>query len=347
MSTDSHISDALWLAAKFIPISVIFLFAFSYLGGPDKMEQKALPTEIDVLAKSQATQSLTQTEDRNSESKPISFITLTTELQFLILSHASTDIKSARQTFLALVLVSKDVRRKMFLACLPHMSIMLTTRERLISFDLFCSSNPEDAEFPGVAQLVNRLWISPSEPEDQVISSTVLKRCINVRSLACNAWLLKEAVTCSQDELKHKHCQSLTLLTSERDWEGTLPSQMRHEPCKAFFGQLTHLQVAGDSMVPKQLLCSRLTHLSFVCPPGWKKEGAKGLLKSLTKRYPELKIVAMTQRKEGEARAETVAKGHGSPRVVVYYSPKETIDADEWSEGVSVWDKADETMRRN
>ncbi|KAF8336776.1 hypothetical protein F5887DRAFT_986443 [Amanita rubescens] len=335
MSTGSHISDVLWLA-----ISAIFLFVFSHLGGSDTMEQKALPTDIDILGKFKATQSLT-----DLGSKPISFTTLAKELQFLILSHASTDIKSARQTFLALVLVSKDIRRKMFLACLPHMSIMLTTRERLISFDLFCSSNPEDAEFPGVALLVNRLWISPFEPENQVLSSTVLKRCVNVRSLACNAWLLKEAVICSPDELKHKHCQSLTLLTSEREWEGTLPSQMRHGPCKAFFSQLTHLQVAGDSMLPKQLLCSSLTHLSFACPPGWKNDGAKGLsVKSLTKRYPEFKTIAMTQRKEGEARAEMVAK-LGNSRVVVYYSPKEAIEADEWSEGVSVWDKADEALR--
>ncbi len=35
---------------------------------------------------------------------------------------------------------------------------------------------------------------------------------------------------------------------------------MRHGPCKTFFSQLTHLQVADDSsMVPKQLLCGSLT----------------------------------------------------------------------------------------
>ena len=97
-------------------------------------------------------------------------------------------------------------------------------------------------------------------------------------------------------------------------------------PCKAFLNQLTHLQVAGDSMAPKQLLCDSLTHLSFVCPLGWKKEGAKGLVKSLTKRYLELKTVATTQRKEGAARAEMVDKG--TPQVVVYYSPREAIEAD-------------------
>ena len=56
------------------------------------------------------------------------------------------------------------------------------------------------------------------------------------------------------------------------------------------------------------------------------------------------KTVAMTQRKGGAARAEMVAKG--SPQVVVYYSPTEAIEADQWSEGVSIWDKADEALTR-
>jgi len=329
-------ADILWI----ILVSIMFLLLFSHLGGPDKVEPRKSPPA--VLAKFLATQSRKE-KDRRSRLQFSKFTDLHEDLQLHILSYAS--LKTLRQTFLALALTSKDIRRKTFRACIPRIPILLTTRESLISFDHFCVNNPEDAHFPGVARLVRHLWICPYEAEDRLPSSRVLKRCLNIDSLACNVWLLKEGV-CSQDELKHQQCRFLTLLRpGEEKWEVNIPPRMR-KSCEAFFEQLTRLQVEADDLVLRRISCNNLTHLSFACAPGWKKEGAEGLVNLVTdaKRYPRLEKVVVTQRKP----EEVAIVQESSPRVVVYKAPEDPVDVRHWDvdEGVDVWERAEKALRR-
>lgn len=341
MTTHMHHGDVLWI----VLVSILFLLLFSHLGGPDKVEPKAPPPAI--LANFRAFQSLKERDRRSRlQIRPFrKFKDLPAELQLHILSFAS------RQTFLALALASKDIRRKTYIACIPRIPILLTTREKLLSFNQFCENNPEDkVGFPGVAKLVRHLWISPYEAEDRFPSCMVLKRCLNIKSLACNAWLLTEGV-CSQDELKHQQCRFLTLLMpSEQNWERHFRPQMRKSR-GAFFEQLTRMQVEGDVLVPRRISCINMTHLSFVCAPGWKKEGAAGLAKLVkdAKRYPMLENVVVTQRKpEGHEKVVIVGEANLRPRVVVYCAPDDAVDVKHWDvdEGVDVWERAEEVLRR-
>ncbi|KAF8336775.1 hypothetical protein F5887DRAFT_566849 [Amanita rubescens] len=339
MSTSAHMhnADILWI----ILVSIMFLLLFSHLGGPDKVSKPRTPPPA-VLAKFRATQFLKE-KDRHSRLKFPKFTELPDELQLHILSYASS-----RQTFLALALTSKDIRRITFLACLPRIPILLTTREKLISFDRFCVNNPEDTYFPGVARVVRHLWISPYEAEDRLPSSRVLKRCLNVNWLACNVWLLREGVL-SQDELEHQQCRFLTLLKpSEEKWDSNIPPQMQRS-CGAFFKQLTRLQVEADVLVPRRILCDNITHLSFACAPGWKKEGALGLMKLVkdVKRYPRLEKVVVTQRKPDE-KVDIVGDSEASPRIVTHGAPGDAVDVKHWDvdEGVDVWERAEKALRR-
>jgi hypothetical protein len=159
--------------------------------------------------------------------------------------------------------------------------------------------------------------------------------------------LLREGVL-SQDTLKHQQCQFLTLLKpSEEKWGGA--SQMRRSCSEAFFKQLTRLQVEADVLVPRRVSCDNITHLSFACAPGWKKEEEDRLVKLVAdmKRCPKLEKVVVTQRKlEGDEKVVIV--GEASPRVVTYYAPEDAVDVKHWDvdEGVDVWERAEKVLRR-
>ena len=313
-----------------IIISLIFLHVFSHLAGPDKVEKRAPPPA--VLRNFKAVQSLKEKDRRLREKmKPFRFTALPNELQHAVLSYASN--KMARTLFLSLVLVSKNIRKKTLLECLPLIPVTLTTLQQVLSFDRFCFNNPELAGF------VRRLWISPSEEEAQFPSCRILKSCINVTSLACNTRLLVTAV-CSGN---HKQCRFLTLLKCKKNWERTLPAQTGAD----FFGQLTHLHAGGNPMVPKKLLCTSLTHLSIECIQGEEERGADVLSSVISeRRYPRLGTVVITQKRDGDESVEIPVGSNSRLRVVAYFTPREAIDAQLWSDGLYVWERAEAALRR-
>lgn len=327
------IVEGFWLTARCILISLVFLHVFSHLSGPGKVEKRAPP--LAILANFRAVQSHKK-RDRRLRRMTIKFpfTSLPEELQLAVLSHASN--YTARRLFLALVLVSRDIRTKTLLECLPLIAVTLTTRQHILSFDRFCFNNPN------LARLVRRLWISPSEEEARFPSHRILKICTNVKSLACNAELLNTAI-CSGTDLDHKKCQFLTLLRSQKNWEGLLSAQTG----TAFFNHLTHLHTA-NAMVPKKLTCSSLTHLSIMLDRGMEERGAE-VLSSIIKnerRYPRLGTIVITQRRDGGESAEILLGGKSRSRVVAYFAAKGAIDAKLWSEGMDVWERAEELLRR-
>ena len=309
-------------------ISLVFLHVMSRLSGPDKVEKRAPP--LAILANFRAVQSHKK-RDRHLRRTTMKFpfTLLPEELQLAVLSHASN--QTARRLFLALVLVSKDIRQKTLLECLPLMAVTLTTRQQILAFDGFCFNNPE------LARLVRHLWISPTEEEARFPSFRILKTCTGVASLACNAQLLDAAI-CSGTDLNHRQCRFLTLLKSPKSWEDLLPTQTG----AAFFDQLTHLHTVS-AMVPKKLQCSSLTHLSIMWDRGTEERGAE-VLSSVIKsesRYPRLGSIVITQRSGGGERAEIRQGGKCRARVVAYFGAKGAMDGTLWREGTDVWERAE------
>lgn len=81
---------------------------------------------------------------------------------------------------------------------------------------------------------------------------------------------------------------------------------------------------------------------------GMEERGAE-VLSSLIKnesRYPRLGTIVITQRRDGGESAEILLGGKSRSRVVAYFAAKGAIDAKLWSEGMDVWERAEELLRR-
>ncbi|KAF8634174.1 hypothetical protein AX15_001039 [Amanita polypyramis BW_CC] len=335
-----RIDEPLWFIIRIFVISALFTLTFAHFGNSPNMAKQKVPQPA-YLANFRMTQAL-KLKRQQRKIQPFRFMDLPFELRMAILSHISGTDKASRLSFISLLFVSKDIQCIVLRACLPNLAIKLTTRRQVLSFHTLCFNHSH------IARLIHHLWISPLNEEDEFPSCRIIRSCVNVRSLACNARLLAASV-CWGRELKHGQCREFTLLMSELGWEYTLPEQVG----TAFLNQLTHLRVVGDLTVPRGFPCKCLTHLSFTCPNGAEDRSVETVTEIMDRRreiYPQLRMVVVTdhwrRRNEMRRRGALVCS---SPRVLVFHIPGDVIEVDLWCDGVgdkSIWDKANEALVR-
>jgi hypothetical protein len=263
------------------------------------------------------------------------FKELPPEIQLMILAYFS----EWRPTYQALVRVSHHMYGLTLRACIPHMPITLSTPKQITSFaHLLASDIPQvylHRSRLSVANLVHRLWVSPLRKEDHDLGIKILKTCINVRVLACDARTLRAAIAKST---KHRHtmCKDLTLLLSRPRWEVGLntPAGL------TFLQRLTHLRVMDEKTVPRDLCCTKLTHLSYSDHFGCDEAPVDhqwALKQPII--FPSLQQVVLTRRCGPEGRAP---QRIGS-RLIVCYVARQWTEIQLWcdmAEGRRLWDQA-------
>jgi len=262
---------------------------------------------------------------------------LPAEIQLMILAHISESIP----TYQALIRVSHHMYGLTLRACVPCMPIALSTTKQITSFAHLLASDIPQVYLHHcrlyVANLVHRLWISPLRKEDKDLGIEILKMCMNVRVLACDARTLRAAIAkCSK--FRHTRCRDLTLLRSRPQWDAGLktPSGL------AFLQRLTHLRVMGEQSVPREWYSSTLTHLSYSdrhC------SGCDELVVDYPwalahpNNFPSLQQVVLTRRcgREGQVSQRI---GH---RLAVCYVSGQWTEIEMWcdtAKGRSLWNEA-------
>lgn len=263
------------------------------------------------------------------------FAELPPEIQLIILAHISECIP----TYQALIRVSHYMYGLTLRACVPCMPIALSTTKQITSFARLLSSDIPQVHLhhsrSNIANLVHRLWISALRKEDKDLGVEILKACMNIRVLACDARTLRAAIAKSS-KFRHTRCRNLTLLLSRSRWD----AEMNTSAGLAFLQRLTHLRVMGEKSVPRDLCSIKLTHLSYSDRPGYDESTVdKPWALSHSDVFPSLRQVVMTRRCGPEGRALQQI----GPRLVVCYVSRELTEMEMWcntGKGGSLWDQA-------
>jgi hypothetical protein len=325
--------------------SISFIFTAAAAATPrppvqtPKVHKKSLPNRIARAVRCKVAQAeIVARRQRISQSvasNGFPFEEFPPEIQLMILAYISECIP----TYQALVRVSHHMYGLTLRACVPCMPITLSTTKQLSSFAHLLVSNIPQVYLHRsrlyVANLVHRLWISPLRKEDKDVGIEILKTCMNVRVLACDARTLRTAIVkCSK--LRHNRCWDLTLLLSRPQWDVGLKTPTG----LVFLQRLTHLRVMGEQSVPRDLHSAKLTHLSYSDRPGHDESAvdhpwALGHLDM----FPSLQQVVLTRRCGPDGRALQRI----GPRLVVCYVSRQWTEMQMWcdtAKGRSLWEQA-------
>ena len=237
-------------------ISGIFLLSLLYTYTIIQFTRPPIPprhglAEIPYLARARRLQAARKELERKRlhQSGSFRFLDLPPEISFLVLANCI----DWPGMYPSLVLVSQRCQRLTFHAFLPHMPIKLIFSQQIHSFGLLLLRRPE------LATLIHHLWVTPYKEDLLLPCVEIVKKCRNLKSLACNAYVVQESITFRGDDLSHLECKDLTLLsTSTGIWTNLLanPNGL------ALFRQLTHLRLIGDRF-PTNIPLPNLTHLSY------------------------------------------------------------------------------------
>jgi hypothetical protein len=326
-----------------IILSLSFTLAFSAASPPTSVTQSHIPgPRQDRIARAiqwkAARAEIIARRNRIQQSVAsdgFPFEELPPEIQLMILAYFSEWIP----TYQALVRVSHHMYGLTLRACVPHMPITLSTTKQLSSFAHLLASDIPQVYLHRcrlyVANLVHRLWVSPLRKEDHDLGIEILRTCVNVRVLACDARTLRAAVA-KFTKYRHNMCRDLTLLLSRPRWDVSLntPSGL------TFLQRLTHLRVMGEATVPRDLCCTKLTHLSYSDRFGCDDSPVDHpwALGQPTI-FPSLRQIVLTRRCSPEGRA---LKRVGS-RLIVCYVARQWTEMQLWcdmAKGRGLWSQA-------
>jgi hypothetical protein len=161
-------------------------------------------------------------------------------------------------TYRSLIFVSRDMQALAYHTYLPHLPIMLHTRNHVNSFCMLLESSPNT-----VGPRIRTLWVVSGIKAnvESAFGRTVLQKCTQITHLACNINFLKSLV-CHSSPLSHRNLKKLTLIETIIPWNLLLTDTAGRQ----LFKQLTHLRISGGTQfVPPDFPFSSLTHLSFSC----------------------------------------------------------------------------------
>lgn len=328
-----------WTALSIISMSLVFIYSISVVG--DTRPTVSSPAHPNYLAISRkqkarilAEKQFEQRRRAIRENWSFRLKRLPPELQLLILSYSA----DWPETYRALVLVSRHIYNSTLHACLPIMPITLSSTKQLTSFASLVHRNRSSRFGFDRGNLVHRLWLSPHRKEDFTHTYRILRACVNIRVLACDARAL--FLTMHSPKFKHTMCRDLTLLPSHPQWVSALetPSGLQ------FLRQLTHLRFTGEHNLPKTLSFDRLLYLSY-----WETSFPdSGTIGSEVKRpsalddksiFPSLQQVVLTRRCGTEERAPLLC----DQTLVLLYVHRDCTEMEIWrndSKGKSLWKQA-------
>ncbi|KAG6829217.1 hypothetical protein H0H92_005282 [Tricholoma furcatifolium] len=260
----TQVEEFQWTVFSIVSISLVFIYSLSAAGDP----RPPVPTKVRAHsylahAKQRRAEIAAAIElerqriliRENWSTRGFRLKRLPAELQLMILSHCA----EWPETYRSLVLVSRYMYHSTLRACLPIMSITLSSTKQLASFASLVRKGKTHRNLPdSVGNLVHRLWVSPLRREDLLNAYHILRACTNVHTLACDARGL--AMITVSERFKHTQCKDLTLLGLSRpQWEYTLdtPSGLQ------LLRQLTHLRVMNEKIVPQSVVFDQLLYLSY------------------------------------------------------------------------------------
>lgn len=227
--------------------------------------------------------------------------------------------------YLSLVLVSRRCQQLTFHAFLPHTPIKLIIPKQIHSFGFLLYKRPQ------LATLIHHLWITPYKEDLLLPCVEIVKKCLNLKSLASNAYMVRESITLRgpRHRLSHLDCKDLTLLwTSTEIWASLLgtPNGL------ALFRQLTHLRLIGDRF-PTDIPLPSLTHLSYGSDTDINVNIGMAMMENLVS-CPSLKTVIVT--KVGASGGLRISRGSHSRFFTFELASKKTDSEMElWSDNVS------------
>ncbi|KAF8191688.1 hypothetical protein BJ912DRAFT_963257 [Pholiota molesta] len=258
------------------------------------------------------------------EGNAFRLLDLPPEVALLVLAHAA-DWPS---TYASLVRASRRCQALTFRACLPRMPVRLISPEQVRSFDLLLRTRVQPQPLAG---LVRYMWVTPLQEASLAAAVGIVKKCTQLRALASNTHVVKEAVTLRGARVSHAECKDLTLLsTRAQAWAGLLGTAHG----AAFFAQLTRLRLIGDR-VPVHIPLPNLTQLSYGTSGRDGDAGAENTprigLAMFDDRemYPALEMVIFT-RPRGNAGGLRVSRPVAKTRLFVLELPATNTELEIW-----------------
>ncbi|TRM64001.1 hypothetical protein BD626DRAFT_493455 [Schizophyllum amplum] len=181
----------------------------------------------------------------------------------LILDIMETSALRWSSSYTTLRLVSRRLNTLADRACLIHVPVLLTNAHKTIAFRTFLDRRPRALPY------VRHLWVAPAldaEGDLAYVAAIVLRRCTNLRSLACTARMLHEAIA-HAPLFRTECCRRLTILAPPAPGVGgdAWGDLRGNATVTNFLGRVTHMRIAGE--IPRLRdgeVFARLTHLSIV-----------------------------------------------------------------------------------
>ncbi|KAI5823015.1 hypothetical protein K523DRAFT_317506 [Schizophyllum commune Tattone D] len=171
----------------------------------------------------------------------------------LILDILETSALRWNGSYTTLRLVSRRLNALADRACLIHLPVLLTTAQKTVSFRAFLDAQPRALPY------VRHLYIANALDADAgdvgYVAAIIMRRCTNLRSLACTARMLYEAIA-HAPLWRTERCKRLTILappvptihdgglnhgSSGDVWEDLRANAV----AAAFLARVTHARISG------------------------------------------------------------------------------------------------------
>jgi len=251
------------------------------------------------------------------------------EISTRILTLSIVPTRQRWITYRSLIFVSREMQALAYHTYLPHLPIMLHTRNHVDSFCMLLESNPNT-----VGPRIRTLWVVSGIKAnvESAFGRTVLQKCTQITHLACNINFLKSLV-CHSSPLSHRNLKELTLIETIIPWKLLLTDTAGRQ----LFKQLTHLRISGGTFFSSpDFSFSSLTHLSYSCHQ--LSFGSSSTLPFNSDTFPVLRhiapsfpyLVCRTWTPEVlNARGREI-----DPRISVIACPKKWKEADVWETAI-------------
>ncbi|KAL1745103.1 hypothetical protein HDZ31DRAFT_82168 [Schizophyllum fasciatum] len=190
----------------------------------------------------------------------------------LILDILETSALRWPGTFGTLRLVSRRLNALADRACLIHVPVLLTSAHRTLAFRAFLDARPRALPY------VRHLWVGAALDAADAggagyVAAIVVRRCANLRSLACTARMLYEAIA-HAPRWRTERCRRLTILAPPSPALGSTPHEAAgagdvwddlrgNATAASFIGRVTHVRISGAVPSLRDGLFSRVSHLSI------------------------------------------------------------------------------------
>lgn len=307
-----------WVGSCIFVVSIVYTYLISRLTVLPTPTIPGPPPDIKRAKRLRRIHQEFEAKQRRIRKGPFPIAEFPPELALQILGKCA----EWQGTVANLALVSRRIQALTYEACLPGMAIRLVGEQEVESFDLLLLRKTH------LLPYIHHLWVTPLHENYHPAAIRILRTCTNVRSLALNGRLLKEAITSPHIgyRIRHKHCRSLTLLpTSSEGWASLLAPSAQQ-----FLAQITHLRIVGDRIpVEFDFPLPNLYSFSYVLNRNVPNLAyGERMLKDKVG-FPNLRTVVLTGERRGKGGGARISKMKDT-RLFVFEVPAERTDLFMW-----------------